>query len=343
VTDLGSNLGNLFITSYELLSAYSNYNNTIKNSKSNGEILSKNNENSEENDQLSEEIKNGNFKSVIMSDGSNAFDDGFCRLSEIISHLLKWSEKQLLAVNDDIPLASKNRIFETVAKSVKNIYELYEKTEEEEAEDFGYSYSEKKKLIGDRGIFYFSDSGGRVLLIGMIRESMLSACDYSDTFHQFGDSNDNSCTDNYNDSDHDNVKGSENDNIDIDFNNRDDKNDKNNSIALSNKRQRVSNNFSVILKTILHLLKNEYNKIIKKINGPENVPGIMQVTHMLPQNIPDSSELPLKNVPKKMKGVRTFRVVIVADDDDSEEHSAPFMDDGDDDFIPKKKPRISKK
>lgn len=351
VTDLGSILGNLFITSYELLSAYTNNDIIRKTQKRNGKILSKNNENSKENDQSNEENKNEILKSVIMTDENDAFKDGFCLLSEIISHLLKWSEKQSFIINDNMPLHSKNRILETVVKSVKNIYELYEKTEKEEAEDFGYSYIEKKKLIGDRGIFYFSDGGGRVLLIKMIRETMLSACDYSVTFCQFSDSYDNSCNDNFyrnhndknnnnNNNNNDDDKGSENTNIDIDYNNH----NKNNNIDLLTKRQRVNNNFSVILKTILLLLKNEYNKIImKKINGPENVPGIIQVTHVLPQNIPDSSEFLLKTVPKKIKSVRTFRVVIVADDDDSEEHSAPFMDDGDNDFIPKKKPRIPKK
>ena len=345
VTDLGSILGNLFITSYEFLSAYSNNNNTkTKSAKRNGKIQSRNNEISEENDQSSEENKNENFKSVIMTDSSNAFEDGFSTLSEIISQLLKWSEKQSLIKNDSISLTSKNRILEIVVESVKNIYELYEKTEKEDAEDFGYSHNEKKKLVGDRGIFYFSDGGGRVLLIRMIRETMLSACDYCDTFYQFGNSNDNSCNDNHNrnhyekntdNNNNDNVKGSEN--KDIKYN-------KNNNIDLSTKRQRVNKYFSVILQAVLLLLKNEYNKIMaQKINGPEKVPGIIQVTHVLPQNIPDPSEFPLKNVPRKIKSVRTFRVVIVADDDDSEEHSAPFMDDGDDDFIPKKKPRISKK
>jgi hypothetical protein len=343
VTDLGSILGNLFITSYELLSAYSNNNIVRKTLKRNGKMLSKNNGNSIENDQSNQENKNENSKFVIMSDENNAFEDGFCMLSEIISHLLEWSEKQSLIKNDNLPLSFKSRIFETVVESVENIYELFEKTEKEEAEDFGYSYNEKKKLIGDRGIFYFSDGGGRVLLIKMIRKTMLSACDYSDTFHRFGnDIDDNTNNNNYNDvDDNDDVKGSENNNVDTDCNNHD---NNNNNIDLSNKRQIVSKNISVILKTVLFLLKNEYNKMItKNINGPENVPGIIQVTQVLPQNIPDSSEFPLKNIPKKIKSVRTFRVVIVADEDDAEEHSAPFMDDADDDFIPKKKPRISKK
>ena len=194
----------------------------------------------------------------------------------------------------------------------------------------------------------------------MIRESMLSACNHSDTLHRFDNSNDNGNVDNIDDDngnddddddDDDNVnndvKVSENIDNDIAFNNIENKNiknNKNNNIDLSTKKQRVNNSFSVILKTILLLLRNEYNKIMmKKTNGPENVPGIIQVTHVLPQKIPDSSEIPLKNVLKKIKSARTFRVVIVADDDNSEERPAPFMDDGDDDFIPKKRPRISKK
>ena len=57
--------------------------------KRNIKILSENNENSKENDQYREENKNENFKSVILREKNNTYEDGFCMLSEIVSHLLK--------------------------------------------------------------------------------------------------------------------------------------------------------------------------------------------------------------------------------------------------------------
>ena len=298
---------------------------------------------------------------------NEVYEDGFSILIEMISHLLKWSEKQSLMINDNSSFNFKNRILSIVENSVINIYELYEKTEQEDAEDYGYSYEEKKKSLGDRGIFYFSDDSGRVLLIRMIRESLLSSCDYYDTFlhndshsQWNSDYNDtfnhknskwNSVNDKYDDNsdNKNNDNNNNNDNNDNDNNENDNNNDSeptsnqiNNVISI--KRQKIKNKFTIIFNTILFLIKREHTKLIRKTNkGSENVPGTIKVTHVLPQITSTSTEHSAKNVPKKIKGVRTFRVVIVADDDDTEEHSAPYMNDDDDDLIPKKKPRISKK
>ena len=341
--DLGSLLGILFTITYEFLSFNSNDKSNYKycedyknpnidisiNLEENNQFMIKNDEN---------EIGNENLKSV--SSKNEVYEDGFSILIAVISHLLKWTEKQSLTINDNSSLNFKHGILSIVENSVINIYELYEKTEKEDAEDYGYSYEEKKKSIGDRGIFYFSDDAGRVLLIRMIRESFLSSCDYNHTFDH-NDSKWNSVDDNNDD----NSDNKNHDNSDTNDNNNDREFTSNQmNKVITTKKREIKNNYTIIFNTILFLIKKEYSKLMTKRNKrSENVPGTIRVTHVLPQITSTSTENSTKNVPKKIKGVKTFRVVIVADDEDTEEHSAPYMNDGDDDLIPKKKPRITKK
>ena len=299
------------------------------------------------------------MKSAIENGKNETHMDGFSILIEIIAHSLKWSEKQSLARNCDLYYDFKKRIFSIVENTVKNIYELYEKTEKEDAEDYGYSYDEKKKSIGERGIFYFSDDAGRVLLIRMIRESLLSSCCCSDTFNytysqlnSVNDKYDNSNDNQNNGNNINNNNYSNQNNNDDDDNNNNDGNDVINTEPTSNQinkmiltiKQKIKSNFTTMFNAILFLIKKEYIQLMMKRNkGSENVPRTIRVTHVLPQITSTPTEHSTKNVPKKIKSVRTFRVVIVADDEDTEEHSAPYMNDDDDDLIPKKKPRTSKK
>ena len=364
--DLGSLLGILFIITFEFLSIDPENDPNYEFSEDYKNPDKKLLRNLEENDQflMESENKNGNenLESVIENGNDEICEDGLSILIEIISHLLKWSDQKLLTINDNLYSDLKNRVLSIVENSVINIYELYEKTEKEDAEDYGYSYEEKKKFVGDRGIFYFSDDAGRVLLIRMIRESLLSSCDYNDTFnHTY--SKLNSVNDECDDYNHDQNNGNninnnnysdQNDNDDNNNNNNNNNNDNDviNTQPTSNKidktilteKQKIRSYFTIIFNTILLLIKKEYTKFMTKRNkGSENVPGTIRVTHVLPQIPSTSAEYSAKNVPKKIKGVRTFRVVIVADDEDTEEHSAAYMNDDDDDLIPKKKPRITKK
>jgi hypothetical protein len=69
-----------------------------------------------------------------------------------------------------------DRVHGAAHETLRDVYALCESVEREDAEDLGFSLSERKALCPERGILFFCDGSGRETLIRTMCESMLGCC-----------------------------------------------------------------------------------------------------------------------------------------------------------------------
>jgi hypothetical protein len=118
----------------------------------------------------------------------------FTLLSEVNALTLLWHEDTAMPISLSLSLSidpyftsastppslpsanMRDRVLTAAHEALRGVYTFCESGEREDAEDFGFSITERKALCPERGIIFFCDGSGRETLIRTMCEAMLRCC-----------------------------------------------------------------------------------------------------------------------------------------------------------------------
>jgi hypothetical protein len=118
----------------------------------------------------------------------------FTLLAEVNALTLQWHEDTAMPLSPSLSISidpyftsastplsppsanMRDRVLTAAHEALRGVYTFCESGEREDAEDFGFSITERKALYPERGIIFFCDGSGRETLIRTMCEAMLRCC-----------------------------------------------------------------------------------------------------------------------------------------------------------------------